>query len=248
MGALELETLTWPEIRREIEGGRDTVVVAFGAIEQHGHHLPLGTDSMLGDELSRRLAERLDAFRAPTVRIGSSRHHLAFPGTMSISEDTFQAVVGDLVRGWAGHGFRRIVLLPTHGGNFAPLTAALERLEPLDGVQVIGIGDLGLLVQATLGLGAELGVPASEGGLHAGQWETSMMLAVRPELVKMDHAVAGYTGDLESGLPRFMNEGVHVLTDTGVIGDPANASAEHGRLYVERLLDLAAELVERETS
>jgi creatinine amidohydrolase len=139
------------------------------------------------------------------------------------------------------------VLLPSHGGNFAPLTAALEELEPLDGMKVIGIGDLSLLVQATLGLGAELGVPASEGGLHGGQWETSMMLALHPELVKMDRAVAGYTGDLETGLPRFLGEGVHVLTDTGVIGDPANASAEHGRLYVERLLDLAAELVERES-
>jgi creatinine amidohydrolase len=220
-------------------------VVAFGAVEQHGHHLPLGTDAMLGDELSKRLADRLDAFRAPTVRIGCSRHHLAFPGTMSVTEETFQGIVGDLLRGWAEHGFRRIVLLPTHGGNFAPLTAALERMEPLDGVKVIGIGDLGLLVRATLGLGAELGVPASEGGLHAGQWETSMMLALRPELVKMDRAVAGYTGDLETALPRFMGEGVHVLTDTGVIGDPANATAEHGHLYAERLLDLAAELIER---
>jgi creatinine amidohydrolase len=247
MGALELDTLTWPEVRQEIEAGRDTVVVAFGAVEQHGHHLPLGTDAMLGDELSWRLAERLDAFRAPTVRVGCSRHHLAFPGTMSVSEETFKGVVHDLLAGWAGHGFRRIVLLPTHGGNFGPLTAALEEMEPLDGVKVIGIGDLGLLVQATLGLGAELGVPASEGGLHAGQWETSMMLAVHPELVRMDRAVAGYTGDLETGLPRFMSEGVHALTDTGVIGDPANASAEHGHLYIERLLDLAAELVERET-
>jgi creatinine amidohydrolase len=247
MGALELETLTWPEVRQEIDAGRGTIVVAFGAVEQHGHHLPLGTDSMLGDELSRRLADRLDAFRAPTVRIGCSRHHLAFPGTMSVTEETFQSVVGDLLRGWAGHGFSRIVLLPTHGGNFAPLTAALEQIEPLDGVKVIGIGDLGLLVQATLGLGAELGVPASEGGLHGGQWETSMMLALRPELVKMDRAVAGYTGDLETALPRFMDEGVHVLTETGVIGDPANASAEHGHLYVERLLDLAAELIARNT-
>ncbi len=247
MGALELETLTWPEVRLEIEAGRDTIVVAFGAVEQHGHHLPLGTDSIFGDELSRRLAERLDAFRAPTMRIGVSRHHLEFPGTMSIEEETFQGVVGDLLRGWARHGFRRIVVLPTHGGNFAPVAAALERLGPLEGVKVIGVSDLSVLVQATLGLGEELGVPASEGGLHAGEWETSMMLALHPELVKMDRAVAGYTGDLETGLQRFLGEGVHVLTDTGVFGDPTTASAEHGLLYIDRLLDLVAELVERES-
>src|SRR5437763_14984620 len=139
MTALELETLTWPEVRQEIEAGRDTIVVAFGAVEQHGHHLPMGTDAIFGDELSRRLADRLDAFRAPTVRIGCSRHHLAFPGTMSIEEQTFHAVVRDLLGGWAKHGFRRIVVLPTHGGNFAPLAGALEQLGTLDGVRVIGI-------------------------------------------------------------------------------------------------------------
>jgi creatinine amidohydrolase len=244
MGAVDLYTLSWPEVKKEIEGGRDTVVLAFGAVEQHGHHLPLGTDSIFADELGRALAERLDAFLAPTVRIGCSRHHLAFPGTMSVEEETFQRMVGDIVSGWAAHGFRRIVLLPTHGGNFAPLTAAVERLEPIEGVNVIAVGDLGMLVQATLGLGEQLGVPPSEGGIHAGEWETSMMLFMRPDLVKMDRAVAGYTGDLERGVQRFFDEGVDALTDTGVIGDPRRASAENGRRYAERLVELAVELVE----
>ena len=247
MGALDLYELTWPEIEREIERGRDTVVLPLGAVEQHGHHLPLGTDSIFGDELGRAVAERLDAFLAPTVRVGVSRHHLAFPGTMSVEDDTFAAVVGDIVRGWGRHGFRRIVLLPTHGGNFAPLATALERLGPIEGVKVIGVTDLSLLVNATLGTAGELGVPASEGGLHGGEWETSMMLELRPELVHMDRAVAGYTDDLESGLQRFFDEGVHALTETGVIGDPANASAEHCRLYIERIVELAVEFVERES-
>ena len=74
-----------------------------------------------------------------------------------------------------------------------------------------------------------------------------MMLELRPELVHMDRAVAGYTGDLESGLQRFFDEGVQALTETGVIGDPAKASAEHGRLYIERIVELAVEFVERES-
>src|SRR5919201_4494569 len=143
MGALALEKCTWPEIQREIDAGRDTVVLSFGAIEQHGHHLPLCTDSVFGDELGHALAERLDAFYAPTMRVGCSRHHLAFPGTMSIEEETFHRVVADIVRGWSRHGFKRIVLLPTHGGNFAPLAAAVEQLGELpDGVRVIAITDL----------------------------------------------------------------------------------------------------------
>jgi creatinine amidohydrolase len=244
VGAVDLYTMTWPEVRAEIERGRDTVVLCLGAVEQHGHHLPLGTDSIFGDEIGRAVAERLDAFHAPTVRVGCSSHHLAFPGTMSISDGTFHALVADIVHSWAGHGFRRIVLLPTHGGNFRPLGEAVERLGEVKGVRVVALSDLGMLVQATLGTGAELGVPAAEGGLHGGEWETSMMLALRPDLVHMERAVPGYTGELESGLERFLNEGIDVLTDTGVFGDPARSSAEHGRLYVERMVDLVVAAVE----
>jgi creatinine amidohydrolase len=245
MGAIDLYTSTWPEVKREIEAGRDTIVFALGAVEQHGHHLPLGTDSVLGDELGRAVAERLDAFRAPTMLIGCSSHHLAFPGTMSIEQETFELLVGDVIRGWSRHGFKRIVLLPTHGGNFGPLSAAVERLGDVEGVDVIAVADLGVLMEATLGLGAELGIPAAQGGLHAGEWETSMLLALRPEHVHMDRAVPGYTGDLESGIARFFAEGVHALTDTGVIGDPVAASAENGRKYVQRLVDLVVDLVEQ---
>jgi creatinine amidohydrolase len=244
VAALALELLTWPRVREEIERGRDTVVLPFGAVEQHGHHLPLGTDSVFGDELGHAVAERLDAFIAPTIRVGCSSHHLAFPGTMSVEPETFQRVVGDVVRGWAGHGFKRIVLLPTHGGNFAPLGAAVERIGELEDVQLAAISDLGLLVSATLGLGAELGVPATEGGVHGGEWETSMMLELRPELVQMDRAEPGYTGDLETGLERFLGEGVDSIADNGVFGDPRRASAEHGRRYVDRLVDLVVEQVE----
>jgi creatinine amidohydrolase/Fe(II)-dependent formamide hydrolase-like protein len=245
VGALDLYTMTWPEVRSEIDAGRDTIVLAFGAVEQHGHHMPFGTDSIIGDELGHALADRLDAFFAPTVRVGVSRHHLAFPGTMSVESDTFGAVVGDIVHGWARHGFKRIVLLPTHGGNFQPLAEALDRLGEVDAVKVIGVTDLSLLVNATLGMGEEFGVSSSEGGLHGGEWETSMLLALQPELVKMDRAVAGYTGDLEDGLQRFFELGVDALTDTGVIGDPAKASADHGERYISRLLDLTVEYVEQ---
>jgi creatinine amidohydrolase/Fe(II)-dependent formamide hydrolase-like protein len=245
VGALDLYSLTWPEVRDEIEAGRDTIVVAFGAVEQHGHHLPLGTDSILGDRVGRAVAERLDAFHAPTMPIGCSSHHLAFPGTMSIEEETFAALVADLVRGWARHGFKRIVLLPTHGGNFGPLAMALEKLGPVDGVRVIGVSDLSFLFEATIGLGGELGISPAEGGLHGGEWETSMLLALEPELVHMERAVPGYKGDIESGLERFLAEGAHAVDDNGVFGDPARASAENGRRYVDRIVDMAVEYIER---
>lgn len=170
MAARDLDKLTWPEVKAAIDGGRDTVVMALGATEQHGLHMPLATDALLGDHMAQLLAERIDAFVAPTLRVGCSEHHVGFAGTMSISEATMHAVIADLVRSLLSGGFRRIVLLPSHGGNFAPLAAALEILETDELAHVVAVTDLSVLFQiAQLGE-SEHGVPLADGGLHAGEW------------------------------------------------------------------------------
>ena len=239
MGALELDRMTWPEVKAEQERGRDTVVVAFGATEQHGPHLPLATDALLGDHLARIVAERLDAFVAPTVRVGCSEHHLEFPGTLSISQDTFHGVVADIVRSLSRGGFGRAVLLPTHGGNFGPLAVALEKLGPLPGMQISALTDLGALF-AIAQLGAtEHEVPLGEGGVHAGEWETSMLMSIHPELVHLERGEAGYTGDPQAAIGAIFGAGVHTVAENGVIGDPARASAEHGARYWEEVLGIA---------
>src|SRR5919202_2934640 len=97
MTALALDRRTWPEVQDAIAAGRDTVVMALGAFEQHGPHLPLATDNLLGDRLAWAVADRLDAFVAPTLAVGCSAHHLGFPGTLSVSPATFGQVVRDLV-------------------------------------------------------------------------------------------------------------------------------------------------------
>jgi creatinine amidohydrolase/Fe(II)-dependent formamide hydrolase-like protein len=113
---------------------------------------------------------------------------------------------------------------------------------------VIAIADLSLLLEATLGLAEELGVSTAESGVHGGEWETSLMLALRPDLVDMEKAVPGYTGDMETGVPRFFEQGARAVSETGVIGDPTRASAENGRRYFERLLELIVAEVERTSS
>jgi creatinine amidohydrolase len=224
------------------------VVVAFGATEQHAHHMPLATDALLGDHLAHGLADRLDAFVAPTVRVGCSSHHLAFPGTLSIADDTFGAMVADLVSSLAQAGFSRIVLVPTHGGNFAPLAAAVEKLTDSDRQRVVALTDLSVLLQVAQLGEREFGVPLAEGGLHAGEWETSMLMAIHPDLVHMDRAEAGYVGDPQEAIAGLFDSGVKSLSETGAIGDPTRASAEHGRRYWETVLDLAVEQVEAENS
>jgi creatinine amidohydrolase len=245
VGAIELDQMAWPEVQAEIERGRNTVVIAFGATEQHGPHLPLATDALLGDHLARLIADSLDAFVAPTVRIGFSEHHLEFPGTLSVSEETFHGLVADIVNSLKRGGFRRVVLIPTHGGNFGPLAAALEKLGPVDGVEVRALTDLGALFAiAQLGLD-EHGVPLGEGGLHAGEWETSMMMSIHPELVHMEHGEPGFTGDMEAAVGSIFGEGVHAVATNGVIGDPAKASADHGARYWDKVASITLDAVEQ---
>jgi creatinine amidohydrolase/Fe(II)-dependent formamide hydrolase-like protein len=236
VGAVELDQMSWPEVEAELAAGRDTVVIAFGATEQHGPHMPLATDALIGDHLARLVAERLNAFVAPTVRIGCSEHHLEFPGTLSISEATFHALVGDVVRSLARGGFRRVVLLPTHGGNFGPLAAAIEKLGPIPEIEIRALTDLGALF-AIARLGAEEhNVPLGEGGLHAGEWETSMLATIHPDLVHLERGEPGYTGDLDAAIGAIFTDGVHTITANGVIGDPRHASAEHGSHYWDKAL------------
>jgi creatinine amidohydrolase len=201
--------------------------------------MPLATDALIGDHLAHAVAERLDAFVAPTVRIGCSEHHLEFPGTLSVSEGTFHGVVADIVRSLARGGFGRVVLLPTHGGNFGPLAAALERLGPAPGIEIRALTDLSaLLTIAQLGE-EEHGVPLGAGGVHAGEWETSMLMATHPDLVHLERGEPGYTGDPQAAIGAIFGAGVHTVAKNGVIGDPAQASAEHGRRYWEKALEVA---------
>lgn len=245
MGALILDELSWPEVKAELDRGRTSVVVALGATEQHGPHMPLATDALIGDHLARLVADQIDAFVAPTVRVGCSSHHLAFPGTLSLEDETFHAIVADLVRSLAAGGFRRVVLLPSHGGNFGPLAAALEKLGPVDGVEINALTDVrALLAIAQVGVD-EHGVALGDGGLHAGEWETSMLMACNPELVHPERGEAGFTGDLETAIGAMFDAGVEAVSANGVIGNPLGASAERGERYWAKVLEIAlAELGE----
>ncbi|HEX4467209.1 MAG TPA: creatininase family protein [Solirubrobacteraceae bacterium] len=248
MPAVTLDTLTWPQVKAGIEAGRDTVVMALGATEQHGRHMPLATDALIGDHLAATVADRLDAFLAPTLRVGCSEHHVGFAGTLSVSEQSYYGIVGDLVRSLLRGGVRRIVLLPTHGGNFGPLAEAVARLDEAERAHVVALTDLGVLFEiAQLGE-REYGVPLAKGGLHAGEWETSLMLAIHPELVSMEDAEAGFTGDLQEAVASMFAGGVASISENGAIGDPSDSSSEHGRRYWSAVVDLVLEQVTDQTS
>ncbi len=244
MAPLELDRLSWPEVSAQIDAGRDTVVMALGATEQHGPHMPLATDALIGDHLARMVSERLDAFLAPTLRVGCSEHHVGFAGTISLNEETYHSVIAEMVRSLLRGGFKRIVLLPTHGGNFGPLAGALAKLADSERAQVVALTDLGVLFEIARIGEREFGVPLGEGGLHAGEWETSLMLAIHPELVEMARSRPGFTGNMEEAVGGMFAGGVASISENGTIGDPARSSAEHGRRYWSSVLDLVLEQIE----
>jgi len=236
MTALHLDRLTWAEVKAEIKNGRDTVIVPFGSTEQHGRHMPLGTDAVLGDEFGWALAERLDAFLAPTVRFGCSEHHLSFPGTISLADNTFQRVVSDVAASLSRHGFRRLVLLPTHGGNFKPLAEAVAKLKPVENVKVVAFTDLEGLVKVAFESSSAYGVSSAQSGAHSGEWETSLMLALRPDQLKMNHAAEGFVGELSEIMAKVF-DGIQNLDENGVLGDPRPATAAAGEKYFEEIVE-----------
>jgi len=244
MGILDLQKMTSPEVRQAIDAGNDTIVIPFGSLEQHGGHLPIGTDAMLGDEFGWRIADRLNAFLVPTVRVGCAEHHLAFAGTISVGKDTLRQVAVDYAHSLARHGFRRIVFVPTHGGNFQPLVEAVEQCRSIEGASVVTVASdfsRDVLRDGTVGVSMKFGITPEESGAHAGEWETSIMLHLAPELVHMDAAAPGYTGDMAEGVQRVLRDGVSLdeLAANGVMGDPRKAQAKHGQQYIDALTNVA---------
>jgi creatinine amidohydrolase len=242
-----IEELTWPEVEALQANGFRTAVFACGAVEQHGPHLPTGTDAYLGTAIAERAARIAgETLVAPTVRPGLSEHHMRFPGSFTLQGATFVAVLADACESLARQGFRKIVVFPSHGGNADMMKAHTPEIaRALDGRAELVFSLRGAdEVERMTALVAEHGVSLGRAGVHAGYVETAMMLHVAPELVRMDQAVPGRCDDefylpenvRRSQLESFLH-GVQSQSPNGVLGDPTGATAEVG----EQLLELAAE-------
>ncbi|HEY2052916.1 MAG TPA: mycofactocin biosynthesis peptidyl-dipeptidase MftE [Solirubrobacterales bacterium] len=215
-----LADLTSPEVER----GR-LLIVPLGATEQHGPHLPLGTDSEIADAIARLAAARLaGAFVAPTLPYGSSGEHQDFAGTLSIGAAATELVLVEVGRS-ATETFDRVLFLNAHGGNAGALAAAVGRLR-----------DEGRDVRAWS--------PRWGGDAHAGRTETSLMLALMPRRVR-DGREPGNTAPLAALIDDLRAEGVRPLAPNGVLGDPTVASAGEGaELLAAAVEDLRALLLE----
>jgi creatinine amidohydrolase len=240
--ALLLEEMTWPQIGQALEAGRRTVVVAVGAIEQHGPHLPLSVDAVRGDRLALEVANRIgSAFVAPTIRVGCSEHHMGFPGTLTLRRSTLEAICLDYVVSLARHGFERVCLVPSHGGNFGPLAEMLEDLRAAvaPDCRVDAYCDLVGFLHLWQGAVERVAPAMAERvGGHADLAETSEMLCIKPELVRRDRAERGHMEAFDETLmDRIFHEGFRAVTPNGVLGDARGATREIGEVCIAAAAD-----------
>lgn len=215
------------------------LVLPTAAIEQHGHHLPLATDTLinnllLGHALAKLPAE-LPIYALPPVHYGKSNEHLGFPGTLSVSSATFMSVLRDLGASVSSAGFRKLTLYNTHGGNTALIDVMARDLR----------AEFGLRTFALHGSGGAAydGLTAQERkyGFHAGEVETALLLASVPELVDRAAYTTNYIADvnapellLPENAPATFAWLTRDIAPSGVLGDPRPATAENGARWLEQ--------------
>jgi creatinine amidohydrolase len=217
-----LADAVWPDLAAS--AASTLLVVPVGSTEQHGPHLPFGTDTDVATALAQRLAGlRDDVVVAPAIPYGSSGEHRAFAGTLSIGAAAIELVVLELIR--SADAFGGVVIVSGHGGNAAPLTAAVS-------------------TSRREGRRALLWHPRVPGGdAHAGRTETSLMLALRPDVVRASDAEPGDVRTLDTLLPVLVERGVAAVSPNGVLGDPTGATADEGEALLAQLTDDLASTV-----
>ncbi|WP_419850757.1 creatininase family protein [Candidatus Poriferisocius sp.] len=235
--------MSWTALEERLKQGPLDVMIPLGAFEQHGPHLPLDTDALIADAVADRAAQRVgDCMVAPCISVGASSHHLAFPGTASLSDATLRSVLVEVIQTLVGHGFRGAYLVTGHAGNVGAMAAAMGELDATDRSRVVSFDDwpaqreaIHQVAEAQLGLDRELV------GTHGGHFETSIMLAIAPDRVDMASAVAGHVGPAASASAKLRSEGMAALSPVGIIGDPRGASADAGEIYLDALVGLVVE-------
>jgi creatinine amidohydrolase len=242
-----LENLTWPEVKRLRLANR-IVVLPLGSFEQHGPHLPLTTDTDIVTAVARGLeAKRPEKVLClPTLWPGHSTHHLHFPGTLSVSQMPYIQLVIELCRSVANFRAQKVFLLNGHGGNDVPLRAALRELKTEFPKMRFVFASYWNVAAQTIKQFRE----SAPGGLgHACEMETSIMLHLKPESVKLKlakrdgprHTDPYRKADLQYGRPIYFVNEFHEITKTGTIGHPDLASAEKGKRFLDGIVtELAA--------
>jgi len=247
MTKVRYDELTWPEMREAVVR-QPAVLLPFGTIEDHGHHLPLNTDNVIVEAICLESAHRApgEMLVMPLLAYGLDEHHMDFPGTISVDMQTLLAHLAGVASSVARHGFTHVLIVNGHGSNAAIADLAARKVVLETGI-VCGALSPNAAIDPTLAEPTLSQMRRSgPGGIaHAGEYETAMMLHLRPDLVQMDKAVREM-GQLKLEYFNWDHPEPSVLswqdwwsrmTESGVCGDPTVATAEFGRALLETTVD-----------
>jgi creatinine amidohydrolase len=243
------EEMTSAEIGA-LDRDRTVVILPLGAVEQHGNHMPLGTDSMIAQAVALAAATATgNTVVMPPPWYGFSPHHMRFPGSVTLRVETLMGLVEDVVASLVRHSFRRILVVNGHGGNIG----AIDVLASTLGHKHYGAARIATLTYFALAREAIAKLRKSKaGGMgHACEFETSMVQHIRPDLVKIERAETCYpdpgsrylTTDLLGSQAIRLYHDFGDLSPTGTLGDPAFASPEAGQAFFAAVVDELAAFV-----
>lgn len=262
--SLNLAELSFTDIQAYLEH-HDVILIPMASTEQHGPHLPLSTDTITAEEISRRVSESLGILRTPPIWMGYSPQHMHEPGqgrgTITVRSSTLLALLEDVGRSLIHHGFNRLVFINGHGSNAKVVDPVLRKLRYDTGALISFVKPY---AERYLGLVEDLmeNPPEETPGWHASELETSQDLAVRPDLVRMERAEFTRAHAPENlptsfvktdGAPDVEFEGHpyfnfpmdhHEIIESGVIGNPLRATAEKGEEALRRYSEHVARGVE----
>lgn len=241
--------LTWKQVDA-LPREETLLILPTAAIEQHGHHLPLATDTLISNLLLGHalalLPKELPVYALPPICYGKSNEHIGFPGTLSVSASTFMAVVHDIGASVAASGFKRLVLYNTHGGNTSLDDVMCRDLRAEFGLHTFYLSGSG-------GARFEDISPQERAyGFHAGEYETALLLHGTPELVHPEHYTVNYIAQIDQPHALLPENGpatfawlTRDIAPSGVMGDPNPATAENGARWVKQSAEkVAAALTE----
>ena len=234
MKGKRLSELPWDDVAELLRHNAIVVLPIGGGVKEHGHHLPLGTDMFVVEHLAEAVVQESEVLLLPTLNYAYFPAFVDWPGSVSIEAETFKRFVADIIRSYERHGARKFLILDGGVSTHYPLTILSYDLHNELGVEVA--------VTDIRGLGAETSraVCESSKGGHADEGETSCLLHLRPELVKMSAVREEYSANpyMTTG-----PSGVHKITlktrmggDSGINGEPARANAEKGRQILEAMV------------
>jgi creatinine amidohydrolase/Fe(II)-dependent formamide hydrolase-like protein len=258
---LVLQEMSWTDIRDYLTQN-NMVIIPLGSTEQHGPHMPLGTDYYVATEASKAISARTGVIVAPVLLAGYSLYHSGFPGTLSLKPETMAQVLFESAQMLIKYGFRRFLFFSYHGGNRIPQETVISKINQETEAVAVAIG-----------VGSPIQQSEDEGEFfdwHAGVEETSVMLYLKPELVKMDRAqksIVHFTPQMEElrelakndkelliiwnslfGVPEETKKGGSSkdLTNNGIwsLSDPKTATAAKGEKLFLNMVERATKLVE----